>query len=194
MLRTIDANTEQRKASELARYGARYYPVDPTYDKRVYENSCGNYVKIILCLFAFWSMNALHWWGVFSLGVVETDILAWYSIGCWAFTVIFLGGLLCQGRNANKLKRQHEFYVEKISENRALQQEAETKKLQEEIHARKVEEHNRKLAEIAAQEAAKAPQQQQQQMGQAPATQMYQQQQYPVNIQDQRLIQPESRH
>ena len=159
-MHTIDANTEQRKASELARYGARYYPVDPSYDKRVYENSCGNYFTIIGCLFAFWCMNALHWWGVFSLGIVESDILAWYSIGCWGFTVIFLGILLAQGSRANKLKRQHEFYLEKISENRALQQEIETKKIQEEIHARKVEEHNRKLAEISAAEAAKGGMQQ----------------------------------
>ena len=155
MLRTIDANTQERKDSEFARYGARYYPVDPSYDKRVYENSGFNYVKIILCLIAFWCMNALHWWGVFSLGIVSANALAWYSIGCWFFTVIFLGGLLCAGRSSNKLKRQHEFYVEKIAENRAIMQEKETKALQEEIHARKLEEHNKKLAEINAAATAK---------------------------------------
>ena len=154
MLRTIDANTTERKASEFARYGDRYYPVDPSYDKRVYENSGLNYVKIISCLFAFWIMNALHWWGVFALGIVHANALAYYSIGCWFFTIIFLGGLLCSGRSANKLKRQHEFYVEKIAENRALMQEKETKELQEAIHAKKMEEHSKKLAEINA--AAKA--------------------------------------
>ena len=116
---TINANTEERKASEVARYGHRYYPVDKTYDKRVYENSWTNIFFIVACLFAFWIANALHWWGVFSLGIVASDALAWYSIGCFFFTIFFLGGLLCSGRKANKLKRQHEFYVEKIAERRA---------------------------------------------------------------------------
>ena len=144
-----------------------------------------NYVKIILCLFAFWIMNAMHWWGVFSLGIVATDALAWYSIGCWFFTICFLGGLLCAGRSANKLKRQHEFYVEKIAENRALQQESETKKQQEEIHAKKLAEHNRRLAEIAAAEAAQRGQAPPQTTGGgAPNQMMHQQQRIITNIQD----------
>lgn len=68
--------------------------------------------------------------------------------------------------------------MEKIAENRALQQESETKKLQEEIHAKKVLEHNRKLQEInAAANANNQPtsgQQMQMTGGQAPAMQMQQ--------------------
>lgn len=158
--RTINANTQERKASEVARYGNRYYPVDKSYDKRVYENDWCNIFRIIGTLFAFWIVNSLHWWGVFSLGIVASDSLAWYSIGCFFFTVIFLGCLLCSGRVANKLKRQHEFYVEKIAERRAEAQEKETVAIQEKIHKEKLEMYNAKLAEIVkaaeAEEAAAA--------------------------------------
>ena len=187
MMRTIDANTQERQASEFARYGARYYPVDPSYDKRVYENSVGNWFKIIGCLFAFWICNGLHWWGVLSLGIVDTNALSWYSIGCFFFTVFFLGGLLCSGRGANKLKRHHEYYIEKLSEIRSATQERETKLEQERIHAEKLKIHQAKLAEIAAQEAAKA--------GNQPAPTTYNPS---INSQppamDQRLIRPDGRH
>ena len=36
---TIDATTSERQLSMIARHGNRYYPVDETYDKRVYENT-----------------------------------------------------------------------------------------------------------------------------------------------------------
>ena len=119
-----------------------------------------NILRIVGTLFAFWIVNSLHWWGVFSLGIVASDSLAWYSIGCFFFTVIFLGCLLCSGRVANKLKRQHEFYVEKIAERRAEAQEKETVAIQEKIHKEKLEMYNAKLAEIVkaaeAEEAAAA--------------------------------------
>jgi len=197
MSSTIKASTEDRKASELARYGDRYYPVDKSYDKRVYENSWFNIFRIVMTLFAFWICNALHWWGVFSLGIVASDALAWYSIGCFCFTIIFLGGLLCSGRGANKMKRQHEFYLEKIAERRQEAQEKETKVEQEAIHKRKLEIHNAKLAEIAqkaAQEAAAT------QGGNAAPTSTPNQR-FVANIQnqpghggDQRLIKPDTRH
>ncbi len=136
---TIDATTQERKASEIARYGNRYYPVDESYDKRVYENSPLNYVKIVGCLILFWFFNGLHWWGVFSLGIVDSEVLGWYSIGCFIFTVLFLAGLLVSGKFANKLKRQHEFYVEKLAEKRAEEQERSTKKEQELKHKEKLD-------------------------------------------------------
>lgn len=173
MLRTLEgkATTAERKASEVARFGNRYYPVDPTYDKRVYENSAGNYAKIIGCLFGFWICNALHWWGVLSLGIVNSNALSWYSIGCFFFTIFFLGALLCSGRGANKLKRQHEFYNEKLAEIRAETQEKANKAEQERLHEDKLKLHQKKLAEInAANAVTSAPSQ-----GGAPAMQMQQQ-------------------
>lgn len=49
----------------------RYYAVDETYNKHVYENTRGNVVMIVLALCGFWLFNAAHWWGVFALGIVH---------------------------------------------------------------------------------------------------------------------------
>ncbi len=104
-MHTIDANTEQRKASRVARFGERYYPVDESYDNRVYENEWSNYGWIILALVIFWIFNGCHWWGMVSLGIVDADLLAYYCIGCFFFTIFFLGCLLTSGKYANLKKR-----------------------------------------------------------------------------------------
>lgn len=153
-MHTIDANTQERKASEFARHGNRYYPVDKSYDKRVYENTWGNIAKIIGCLLLFWFFNALHWWAIFSLGIVDTDALVWYSIACFIFTVLFLAGLLTSGKYANATKRKHEFYGEKIAERRAEIQAAETKAEQEKAHDEKLQ---RQAERLAAKQGIKVP-------------------------------------
>ena len=145
---TIDATTRERLASEAAKYGNRYYPIDESYDKRVYENEWSNVARIVFTLIAFWVFQGIHWWGVLALGIVNTQALGWYSIGSFLYTVFFIAGLLVSGKYANKLKRQHQFYVEKIAEKRADENERETKELQEAEHARK-------LARIAEQKAAR---------------------------------------
>ena len=132
----------------MARFGNRYYPVDSTYDKRVYENTCCNYILIILCLITFWICQAFHWWGVFSLGIVDTDLLIWYSLGCFFFTVFFLAVLLCTGSKANKIKRRHDFFIEKLAEKRSEQQEKETKAEQEKVHEEKLAKQAEKIAEL----------------------------------------------
>lgn len=143
---TIDADTGMRKASEVARFGNRYYPVDKTYDKRVYENTWGNYARITLTLFAFWIANACHWWGVFSLGIVDADALIWYSIACFLFTIFFLAGLLISGKGANRMKREHDFLLEKLAEKTGEIKDKETKLEQEAAHEIKL---NKQAARIA---------------------------------------------
>ena len=51
---TIDATQSAIDRSRKQRYGDRYYPVDESYDKRVYENSFLNWMRIIGTLIAFW--------------------------------------------------------------------------------------------------------------------------------------------
>ena len=137
---TIDANTEQRAASRRARYGDRYYPVDESYDKRVYENDAANYAKIVSALIGFWAFNTCHWLGILSLGIVDADALAYYSIAAFFFTVLFLAGLLTSGKYANRKKRFHEFLYEKISE---LESEAKGK----EAAKKQAAEHAKQAAE-----------------------------------------------
>jgi len=91
-------------------------------------------VKILAALSCFWLFNAAHWCGVFSLGIVDTRALGWYSVACFIFTVAFLFGLLLSGSRANKLKRWSEFLSALISEKEAEEKERETRILQEALH------------------------------------------------------------
>ena len=153
---TINASDTQRLRSQRERYGDRYYPVDPSYDKRVYENETSNYVRIVFTLIGFWVFNAIHWWGVLTLGIVDTNALGWYSIAAFFFTVLFLAGLLTSGKYANALKREHEFFYEKIAELKAEAKDKETKIKQEAAHQAKIEAQKKKEDAIAAAEAAAA--------------------------------------
>jgi len=64
---------------------------------------------------------------------------------------------LISGKFANKLKRQHEFYIEKIAEKRAEENEKSTKKEQAEKHAEKMAAQAKKALEKKREaEAAKA--------------------------------------
>ncbi len=132
----------------------RYYPVDESYDKRVYENSWVNYVKIVSALVAFWFFNGLHWFGILALGIVNADALAWYSIGCFFFTVIFLAGILISGKYANAIKRKHEYLQEKIAEKKAAEKEESAKVEQEAAHKEKIREQQKKIAELQKEAAA----------------------------------------
>ena len=151
---TINASDTQRLRSQKERYGDRYYPVDPSYDKRVYENSNLNIVRIVATLIGFWIFNAMHWWAILVLGIVDSEALGWYSIGCFFFTVFFLAGLLTSGKYANQLKREHEFYYEKIAELKAEEKDKETKKKQEAAHQKKIEDQRAREELIAAKERA----------------------------------------
>ena len=135
---TIDASASEIDRSKVLRYGNRYYPVDESYDKRVYVNSFGNWMRIIGTLIVFWAFQAIHWWGVFELGVNWTSILMYYSIAIFLFTVITGAVMLCSGKSANRKKREHEFLVDKISEKKAARLELETRTKQEEEYAQRV--------------------------------------------------------
>ena len=140
------ATTAERKASRQARHGDRYYPIDESYDKRVYENTPLNYAKIVTCLVIFWIFQAFHWWGILSLGIVATDALIWYSIGCFLFTVFFLAGLLFSGKYANAKKREITFYKDIIAQKITEKQEIQTKKDQDAAHQAKLSQQAEKLA------------------------------------------------
>ena len=135
---TIDATEKSIIASRKARYGDRYYPVDESYDKRVYENSVGNWFRIIFTLIAFWIFQAIHWWFVFELGINWSSILMYYSFGIFVYTIFVGGCMLTSGKFANKKKRLHEFLTDKLAEKKALRLEDELRKKQDEEYAAKV--------------------------------------------------------
>ena len=135
---TVDASASEIERSKVQRYGNRYYPVDESYDKRVYENTFGNWLIIILVLICFWIFQSCHWWGVFELGTNYTEILMWYSIGIFVFTILVGACMLTSGKYANRKKRLHEFLIDKISEKKSKAVEEEMRKKQEEEYAARI--------------------------------------------------------
>ena len=125
---SVHATQSEISRSRQQRYGNRYYEVDESYDKRVYENTVGNYIRIILTLIVFWCFQAIHWWFVFELGVNWTEILLYYSIAIFVFTVIVGAVMLTSGKFANKKKRFHEFLMDKIAEKKARELEDSLRK------------------------------------------------------------------
>ena len=96
-----------------------------TYDKEVYENTAGNWVKIIgmLCLFYLW--NAMHWWANFALGVCNSNASTIYNLCAFGSAILVISTMVAFGSQVNKLKVMHEFYTEKISEEKQRQAEAQ---------------------------------------------------------------------
>merc|ERR1712083_2951 len=120
------------------RYGDRYYEVDHSYDKRVYENTFLNYMRIIFTLIFFWIFQAIHWWGVFELGINWSPYLMWYSVAIFVFTILVGAGLLTSGKFANKQKRFHTYLTDKIAEQKAKALEEKLKKEQAAQYAAKM--------------------------------------------------------
>ena len=135
---TIDATQSAIDRSRQARYGDRYYPVDESYDKRVYENSFGNWMRIIGTLIAFWIFQGLHWWFTFELGINWSSMLMYYSFVVMAFTVTVGICMLISGKFANKKKRLHEYLSDRLAEKKALRLEDENRKKQEEEYLAQV--------------------------------------------------------
>ena len=145
---SINATPSEIDRSKVERYGNRYYPVDDSYDKRVYENSLFNWFRIMATLIAFWAFQAIHWWGVFELGINWTNILMWYSVGIFLYTVLVGAVLLVSGKKANKIKRHHEFLIDKISEKKA-------QRLEDDLREKQQKEYGERVAAAAAKEEEK---------------------------------------
>ena len=98
-----------------------------TYNKDFYENDCRNVVKIFFAFLIFYSFNALHFWANFELGLADPVGSTVYNLIMFGVTVFVIGMMLFFGAKVNKLKLAHEFYSEKISEEKQKQHEAQAK-------------------------------------------------------------------
>ena len=125
-------------ASYKQRVGSRYYKVDEGYDKRVYENTWQNYVKICVVFLFFYTFMSLHWWGCFEYGIYDTEGYTIYSIAIFCASIVMLGGMLTSGKYANYNKRHHLFLEEIIAEKRASKAEELERKNQELLYKQKL--------------------------------------------------------
>ena len=87
----------------------------------------------MLLLFYFW--NALHWWANFALGTCNSPGSTVYNLCIFGSAILIISSMVFFGSQVNALKLTHEFYTEKISEEKQRQQE-----LQEREQAKNMQE------------------------------------------------------
>jgi hypothetical protein len=107
-----------------------YFAADQGYDKAVYENDVANYFKIVGMLLLFYLFQGLHWWANFELGIHDTRGSTVYNLCIFASALFVIAIMLILGAQVNKKKLTHEFYIEKISEEKQRKAEEEAKNQQ----------------------------------------------------------------
>ncbi len=130
--------TDTALNSMRAKVGNRYFKVDEGYDKRVYENTPLNYLRIVLTLCFFYAFMSFHWWGCFEYGIYDSEGYTQYCIIVFVCTVLFIGGMLISGHFANYNKRHHTFLEEIIAEKEAAKAEEQERKNQELLYKQKL--------------------------------------------------------
>lgn len=104
-----------------------YFAADQGYDKAVYENDLANWFKIIGMLLLFYLFNGIHWWANFELGIHDTKASTVYNLAIFGSALLVIAIMLILGAQVNRKKLTHEFYMEKISEERQRKLEEEAK-------------------------------------------------------------------
>jgi len=66
----------------------------------------------------FYTFNGLHWWANFELGINDGETSTIYNLCVFGVAVLTILSMLAFGSVVNERKITHEFYVEKISEER----------------------------------------------------------------------------
>ena len=90
--------------------------MDQTYDPSVYETDAMGYLRITGMLLIFYTVMGLHWWACFSIGIHAATTAMWYNIIIFITAVINIGIMLYIGAGVEVRRKTHEYYAEKISE------------------------------------------------------------------------------
>ena len=69
-------------------------------------------------LLLFYAFNTLHWFACFNLGVSNTEVFMIYCIAIFVSGVLVILFMLYVGAKVNVKKITHDYYAEKISEER----------------------------------------------------------------------------
>ena len=104
-----------------------YFNMEQTYDKDVYETDCVGYIRITAVLMLFYLVMGLHWWANFALGIHSSTTSTFYNCGIFITALMVIGSMLVVGAGVNTKKITHEYYAEKISEEKIKQAEKQAK-------------------------------------------------------------------
>ena len=122
----MKSNTNTPNLTESQKQSA-YFNIGDDYDKDFYENDLQNWIKIIGMFIIFYIFNAFHWWANLELSLANPAGATTYNLIMFGVSVITIGVMLIFGGRVNKLKITHEFYTEKISEEKQKKAEIQAK-------------------------------------------------------------------
>ena len=114
-----------------------YFNMQSSYDPLVYETDAKTFFQIVAMLLLFYVFNALHWFACFNLGVSNTEVFMFYCIIIFITAILVIATMLCLGATVNKKKITHDYYAEKISEERVRQAEQQAKMAAKAAHEAK---------------------------------------------------------
>ena len=108
-----------------------------SYDPMVYETDTKTFFQIVGMLGLFYLFNAFHWFACFNLGVSNTESFMWYCIIIFITAVLVILTMLFVGAKVNTKVLTHDYYKEKISEEKARVAEAQQKAAAKAAHEAK---------------------------------------------------------
>lgn len=120
--------------------------MDDGYDPLVYENTWGNIGTIIGMLMVFYVFQFLHWNANFALGTADTEACTIYNLIIFGSAIIVIIIMLIMGAGVNKKKLTHEFYMEKISEEKQRMAEEQAKEAQKRANKAAMNEYEAQIS------------------------------------------------
>ena len=135
---TADNVDKQPTQLTKSQQESAYFAIGDSYDPLVYENTNENWVKIIGAFIVFYVFQALHWIANFELAMAAPASSTLYNLIIFVCSVTFILIFIFVGNIVNRKVMTHEFYTEKISEQKQRLAEAEAKAKQKaEMDARR---------------------------------------------------------
>ena len=84
--------------------------MDDGYDPMVYENTLGNWGKMVSMLLIYYFFMGCHWWCNYEFGIADAVTSTTYQLCVFAFALCVIGTMLFLGSGINRKKITHEFY------------------------------------------------------------------------------------
>lgn len=123
-----DLRRSENQSMRKSRVGNRYFRIDPGYDKAVYENTIGNWFRILFMFFLFYGWLTLFWWACYSHGIRHVESMSWIYIAVFIFTVIIIGILIFIGHFSNKKIEKADRIMLDVNEEKKRKREEEEKR------------------------------------------------------------------
>ena len=121
--------------------GNRYFKIEEGYNKGVYENTIGNWFKIIGAFILFYLSLCVYWWGIFNHGINSVDSATILYLIVFGLSIMYIGILLCCGHvTTKKLERYQKLMLEinEVKKNKRQEEERAKKRLEAQEEKKKL--------------------------------------------------------